>query len=258
MAKNTYGTGAFLLLNTGDTPHRSENGLLTTLAWDSDKAAASRSRTRSKARSSWRARRSSGCVTSSASSPTRAESEPLAMSVPDSAGVYVVPAFAGLGAPHWDAHARGAIVGLTRGASKAHITRATLEAIAYQVRDVVDAMERDSGVRSSELRVDGGAAANNFLLQTQADILGRDVVRPECLETTALGAAYLAGTGERLLERPRRPHPQLARGTSLLPANVCREARRAVRRLAARSRTREGAPAPAMPAMPPIDLPAAA
>ncbi|MDP9180165.1 MAG: FGGY-family carbohydrate kinase, partial [Chloroflexota bacterium] len=122
-----------------------------------------------------------------------ADSEALATSVPDSAGVYVVPAFVGLGAPHWDPHARGAIVGLTRGAGKAHITRATLEAIAYQVRDVVQAMERDSGVHLSELRVDGGAAANNFLLQTQADILGRDVVRPACLETTALGAAYLAG-----------------------------------------------------------------
>ena len=122
-----------------------------------------------------------------------ADSEALATSVPDSAGVYVVPAFVGLGAPHWDPHARGTIVGLTRGAGKAHITRATLEAIAYQVRDVVQAMERDSGVHLSELRVDGGAAANNFLLQTQADILGRDVVRPACLETTALGAAYLAG-----------------------------------------------------------------
>src|SRR5262249_7483157 len=119
-----------------------------------------------------------------------AETEALATSVTDTNGVYVVPAFVGLGAPHWDPHARGAIVGLTRGANKAHITRATLEGIAYQVRDVVAAMEADSGTHLSELRVDGGAAANNFLLQFQADILGREVVRPACLETTALGAAY--------------------------------------------------------------------
>jgi glycerol kinase len=113
--------------------------------------------------------------------------------VPDSNGVYVVPAFVGLGAPHWDPHARGAILGLTRGANRAHITRATLESMAYQVRDAVEAMERDSGTQLSELRVDGGAASNDLLLQVQADILGREVVRPACTETTALGAAYLAG-----------------------------------------------------------------
>ncbi|MBI2913822.1 MAG: glycerol kinase, partial [Chloroflexi bacterium] len=124
---------------------------------------------------------------------TSADSEPLAASVPDSHGVYVVPAFVGLGAPHWDPHARGAIVGLTRGATRAHLVRATLEAMAYQTRDVIEAVEAGSGVALSELRVDGGAAANNLLLQVQADILGRDVVRPAVLETTALGAAYLAG-----------------------------------------------------------------
>jgi glycerol kinase len=192
MAKNTYGTGAFLLMNTGDKPPRSQS-LLTTLAWgthgksgDEVTYALEGSVFVAGAAIQW-LRDDLGFFANAA------DSEKLATSVPDSAGVYVVPAFVGLGAPHWDPHARGAIVGLTRGAGKAHITRATLEAIAYQVRDVVEAMERDSGVHLSELRVDGGAAANNFLLQTQADILGRDVVRPECLETTALGAAYLAG-----------------------------------------------------------------
>src|SRR5438552_6707348 len=115
------------------------------------------------------------------------------MSVPESNGVYIVPAFVGLGAPHWDPTARGAIFGLTRGANRAHLTRATLEAIAFQTCDVIDAIEADSGVTLSELRVDGGAAANDLLLQIQADLLGRDVVRPAVLETTALGAAYLAG-----------------------------------------------------------------
>ncbi len=188
MAKNTYGTGAFLLMNTGDRPPRSQS-LLTTLAWglgDVVTYALEGSVFVAGAAIQW-LRDELGFF------PDAADSEALATSVPDSAGVYVVPAFVGLGAPHWDPHARGAIVGLTRGAGKAHITRATLEAIAYQVRDVAEAMERDSGVHMSELRVDGGAAANNFLLQTQADILGRDVVRPACVETTALGAAYLAG-----------------------------------------------------------------
>jgi glycerol kinase len=148
-----------------------------------------------------------------------ADSEALAASVPDSHGVYMVPAFVGLGAPHWDPHARAAILGLTRGANKAHITRATLEALAFQTRDVVDAMERESGVGLKELRADGGAAANDLLLQIQADVLGRDVVRPACLETTALGAAYLAGlaTGfwtdrddvTRNWREERRFHPQL-------------------------------------------------
>jgi glycerol kinase len=122
-----------------------------------------------------------------------AESEAIAASVPDSNGVYVVPAFVGLGAPHWDPRARGGIFGLSRGANRAHIVRATLEAIAFQTRDVVDAMQAEAGVNLAELRVDGGAAANNLLLQIQADILGADVVRPAVLETTALGAGYLAG-----------------------------------------------------------------
>ncbi len=124
---------------------------------------------------------------------TAAEIEALAASVPDNGGVYLVPAFAGLGAPHWDAYARGAILGLTRGATSAHIARAALEAIAYQSADVLSAMEKDAGITLTELRVDGGATANNLLMQFQADVLGVPVVRPKVLETTALGAAYLAG-----------------------------------------------------------------
>lgn len=192
MAKNTYGTGAFLLMNVGDKPVASK-ALITTIAWGLSKGDADEVTY---------ALEGSVFVAGAAVQWLRdelgffanaADSARLAASVPDSNGVYVVPAFVGLGAPHWDPHARGAIVGLTRDAGKAHITRATLEAIAYQVRDVVEAMERDSGTRLSELRVDGGASANNFLLQFQADILGRTVVRPACVETTALGAAYLAG-----------------------------------------------------------------
>jgi glycerol kinase len=125
------------------------------------------------------------------------DSETLAASVPDANGVYVVPAFAGLGAPYWDPHARGAILGLTRGANRAHIARATLEAIAYQTRDVIAAVERDTDIALTELRVDGGAAANDLLLQIQADVLGRDVVRAANLESTAIGAAYLAGLALR-------------------------------------------------------------
>jgi glycerol kinase len=127
---------------------------------------------------------------------TSAESEALAESVPDSGGVYVVPAFVGLGAPHWDSRARGVISGLTRGSGRAHIVRAALESIAFQSKELIDAMEADSGEAVSELRVDGGAAANNFLMQFQADILGKRVVRPADIETTALGAAYLAGIEE--------------------------------------------------------------
>jgi glycerol kinase len=192
MAKNTYGTGAFLLMNVGDKPVASE-ALITTIAWGLSKGDADEvtyalegSIFIAGAAVQW-LRDELGFFANAA------DSAALAASVPDSNGVYVVPAFVGLGAPHWDPHARGAIVGLTRDAGKAHITRATLEAIAYQVRDVVEAMERDSGTQLSELRVDGGASANNFLLQFQADILGRTVVRPACVETTALGAAYLAG-----------------------------------------------------------------
>jgi glycerol kinase len=192
MAKNTYGTGAFLLMNIGDRRVRSDS-LLTTIAWglardgrDEITYALEGSVFIAGAAVQW-LRDELGIIASAA------ESEQLAASVSDSNGVYLVPAFVGLGAPHWDPSARGAIFGLTRGANKAHLARATLEAIAFQTRDVIDAIEADSGVALTELRVDGGAAANDLLLQIQADILGRDVVRPAVLETTALGAAYLAG-----------------------------------------------------------------
>jgi glycerol kinase len=192
MAKNTYGTGAFLLMNIGERRVASQS-LLTTIAWglsgdggDEITYALEGSIFIAGAAVQW-LRDELGIISSAA------ESQQLAQTVLDSNGVYLVPAFVGLGAPHWDPHARGALFGLTRGVGKAHIARATLEAIAFQTRDVIDAVERDSGVGLSELRVDGGAAANDLLLQIQADILGRDVVRPAVLETTALGAAYLAG-----------------------------------------------------------------
>ncbi|MBM3476024.1 MAG: glycerol kinase GlpK [Armatimonadetes bacterium] len=189
MAKNTYGTGCFLLMNTGGEPVASRNGLLTTIAWGLPNGtcyALEGSVFVAGAAVQW-LRDGLGLIS------TAAESETLAASVPDTGGVYLVPAFVGLGAPHWDASARGAIVGLTRGTSRAHIVRAALEAMAYQTADVLQAMEEDLGARLPELRVDGGAAANDFLLQFQADILGAPVVRPKVTETTALGAAYLAG-----------------------------------------------------------------
>ncbi|HET8943492.1 MAG TPA: glycerol kinase GlpK [Dehalococcoidia bacterium] len=192
MAKNTYGTGAFLLLNVGDRRVHSSS-MLTTIAWglpsgegDAITYALEGSVFIAGAAIQW-LRDEMRLIESAA------ESEAVAASVPDSNGVYVVPAFVGLGAPHWDPHARGGIFGLTRGANRAHIVRATLESIAYQTRDVVEAMQAEAGVTLSELRVDGGAAANNLLLQFQSDILGCEVVRPAVLETTALGAAYLAG-----------------------------------------------------------------
>jgi len=192
MAKNTYGTGAFLLMNIGDRRVASDK-LLTTIAWglsrdgrDEITYALEGSIFIAGAAVQW-LRDELGIISSAA------ESQDLAESVADSNGVYVVPAFVGLGAPHWDPSARGAIFGLTRGSNRAHLARATLEAIAFQTRDVIEAVETDSGVQLSELRVDGGAAANDMLLQIQADVLGRDVVRPAVLETTALGAAYLAG-----------------------------------------------------------------
>ncbi len=221
MAKNTFGTGSFLLMNVGDNPPRSQD-LLTTIAWgfpgqngDEITYALEGSVFVAGAAVQW-LRDELGFFASST------ESAALAATVPDSGGVYVVPAFVGLGAPHWDPRARGAIVGLSRGSNRAHITRATLEAMAYQTRDVVEAMERDAGVTLTELRVDGGAAANDLLLQIQADLLGRDVVRPACLETTALGAAYLAGLAVGFWKDPddvsanwredRRFSPQISEG----------------------------------------------
>ncbi|MGI5907300.1 MAG: glycerol kinase GlpK [Christensenellales bacterium] len=189
MAKNTYGTGCFMLMNTGEKPVMSNNGLLTTIAWGVNgkvEYALEGSIFIAGAAIQWLRDE----VKLIDSSP---ESEEWAKQVEDSNGVYVVPAFVGLGAPHWDGYARGTIVGLTRGANKAHIIRATLESIAYQTNDVLSAMAEDSGIKLAALKVDGGACANNFLMQFQADIINAPVQRPVCIETTALGAAYLAG-----------------------------------------------------------------
>jgi glycerol kinase len=189
MSKNTYGTGCFLLQNIGTTPTRSEQQLVTTVAWQRDgrtEYALEGSVFIGGAVVQW-IRDGLGLVRSAP------EIEALASSVADNGGVYLVPAFAGLGAPHWDPYARGTIVGITRGTTSAHIARAALESIAYQVADLLDAMAADSGIALKELRVDGGAATNDMLMQTQADLLGVPVVRPAVTETTALGAAYLAG-----------------------------------------------------------------
>jgi glycerol kinase len=189
MVKNTYGTGCFMLMHTGDRPVASGRNLLSTVACRIDgrtEYALEGSVFVAGAAVQWlrdglRLIRTSG------------EVEALAASVPDNGGVYLVPAFAGLGAPHWDPYARGALFGLTRGTSAGHIARATLESIAFQTADLLEAMEQDSGTPLTELRVDGGATANDLLMQFQADLLGVPVVRPRVRETTALGAAYLAG-----------------------------------------------------------------
>jgi glycerol kinase len=191
MIKNTYGTGCFMLMHTGDKPIVSKNNLLATVAWrlgDRTEYALEGSIFIAGAVVQW-LRDGLGIIQSSG------DIEALAAQVPDNGGVHLVPAFAGLGAPHWDAHARGLIIGLTRGTTRAHIARAALEGIAFQVADVLNAMESDAGIRLKELRVDGGACANNLLMQFQADLLGVPVVRPRVAETTALGAAYLAGLG---------------------------------------------------------------
>lgn len=188
-AKNTYGTGCFLLMNTGETPVFSKNGLVTTIAWGLDGKVTY-------------ALEGSIFVAGAAIQWLRdemrlidyaADSAYMAQKVPDTNGCYVVPAFTGLGAPHWDQYARGTIVGITRGVNKYHIIRATLESLAYQVNDVLTAMKADSGIELAALRADGGASANDFLMQVQADIINAPVRRPACVETTAAGAAYLAG-----------------------------------------------------------------
>ena len=188
-AKNTYGTGCVLLMNTGEKPVFSKNGLVTTIAWGIDGKVTY-------------ALEGSIFVAGAAIQWLRDEmqlidssqvSEYMAQKVEDTNGCYVVPAFTGLGAPHWDQYARGTIVGLTRGVNKYHVIRATLESLAYQVNDVLQAMEADSGITLSALKVDGGASANNFLMQTQANLSDAPVKRPQCVETTAMGAAYLAG-----------------------------------------------------------------
>lgn len=188
-AKNTYGTGCFLLMNTGETPVFSKNGLVTTIAWGMDgkvQYALEGSIFVAGAAIQW-LRDEMRLIDSAA------DSEYMAQKVPDTNGCYVVPAFTGLGAPYWDQYARGAIVGITRGVNKCHIIRATLESLAYQVHDVIRAMEADSGITLTSLKVDGGASANDFLMQVQADFDAAPVRRPACVETTAMGAAYLAG-----------------------------------------------------------------
>ena len=187
--KNTYGTGGFLLMNTGEKPIASKNGLVTTIAWGLDDKinyALEGSVFVAGAALQW-LRDELNLITSVS------DTEYFAGKVPDSNGCYLVPAFVGLGAPYWDQYARGTIVGLTRGVNKNHLIRATLESVAYQVHDVLKAMEEDSGIKLSSLKVDGGASANNFLLAFQADMINAPVLRPSCVETTAMGAAYLAG-----------------------------------------------------------------
>ena len=187
--KNTYGTGCFLLMNTGARPVESKNGLLTTVAASlpgPPQYALEGSVFTAGAAVQW-LRDELGVISSAA------ESREYAESVPDTAGVYVVPAFTGLGAPYWDQYARGMITGITRGFSRAHLVRATLESIAYQTCDICRAMASDARVPLTQLKVDGGASANDFLMQFQSDVLGAQVLRPECIETTALGAAFLAG-----------------------------------------------------------------
>jgi len=229
MAKNTYGTGCFLLLNTGAQAIRSSAGLLTTSAAQhgASEYALEGSVFIGGAVVQW-LRDELGFFQDAR------DVERLAASVLDSGGVFVVPAFAGLGAPHWDPHARGTIVGLTRGSSRAHLARAALEAIAFQTADVLEAMQRDAASTLAELRVDGGASANDLLMQFQADILGVPVLRPKVLETTALGAAYLAGLGVTLWnsrkeinehwELERRFTPQMARGEAAARLAGWREA----------------------------------
>ncbi len=191
MAKNTYGTGCFVLMNTGARPAASSNGLVSTVAWSrpGDTAYALEGSVFIAGAAIQWLRDGLGII------GRASEIDALAGSVPDSAGVHFVPALSGLGAPYWDPRARGAILGITRGTTRAHLARATLEAIAFQSAELIEAMAADSGIGLTELRVDGGAAASDVLLQVQADLLGVPVVRPKTTETTALGAAYLAGLG---------------------------------------------------------------
>ena len=218
MCKNTYGTGCFVLMHTGETPVLSQNNLVTTVAWRLDgrpSYALEGSVFVAGAAVQW-LRDEMGLVRSAA------ETEAVAASIPNNADVYFVPAFTGLGAPHWDMYGRGAIVGLTRGTGRAHIVRAALESIAYQSADVINAMSADSGIRTATLRVDGGASANNFLMQFQADILGVNVLRPRVVETTAMGAAMLAGRAVGMWnDRALAALPQSDR--VVVPAMECAE-----------------------------------
>ena len=202
MAKNTYGTGCFMLMNTGERPVQSRHRLISTVAWRLGTKFGGQTRYALEgsvfiggAAVQW-LRDGLGIIKHSS------EVESLAASVPDTGGVFLVPAFAGLGAPHWDPDARGTILGLTRGSTRAHIARAALDAIAYQSAELAQAMHDDAGVPLSELRVDGGASVNNLLMQFQADLIGVKVVRPRITETTALGAAYLAGLAVEFWQSP--------------------------------------------------------
>ncbi len=212
MAKNTYGTGCFMLMNTGKTPVVSENRLLTTVGWTLEKSdyMLEGSVFTAGATIQW-LRDGMGMINQAS------EVEALASGVTDTGGVMFVPAFAGLGAPYWDPYARGTIIGLSRGTTKAHIARAALEAIAYQSADILDAMQKDAGIPLLELRVDGGSSRNDFLMQFQADILGVAVVRPVVTETTALGAAYLAGLALRFWQSTEEIASQWRADTTFLP-----------------------------------------
>ncbi len=214
MVKNTYGTGCFMLMNTGTKPIASKNNLLTTVAWrvgGRTEYAIEGSIFIAGAVVQW-LRDGLGLIKSSP------EVEALAAQVPDNGGAYLVPAFAGLGAPHWDQYARGLLAGVTRGTTAAHLARAALEGIAYQVRDVLAAMQADSGIKLKQLRVDGGACANNLLMQFQADVLGVPVVRPRVAETTALGAAYLAGLAVGYWKDPKEIAAQWQADRRFTPA----------------------------------------
>ena len=213
-AKNTYGTGCFLLMNTGHEAIESRNGLLTTIAAGCDDQvdyALEGSVFIAGAAIQW-LRDAMGIIQKSS------ESEALALTVADTAGGYVVPAFTGLGAPYWDQYARGVVVGITRGFTKAHFVRATLESLAYQVYDILKAMEKDSGIELTDLRVDGGACANDFLMQFQSDILNEHVLRPKVIETTALGAAYLAGLAVGYYESQDEIRENWALGRTFSPS----------------------------------------
>lgn len=213
-AKNTYGTGCFLLMNTGEKPVFSENGLVTTIAWGLDgKVNYALEGSIFVAGASIQWLRDEMRLIDSAQ-----DSEYMAKKVSDTNGCYVVPAFTGLGAPHWDQYARGTIVGITRGVNKYHIIRATLESITYQVNDVLEAMKADSGIVLSSLKVDGGASANDFLMQTQADIIQAPVHRPACVETTAMGAAFLAGLAVGYFENQEQIKKIIGGGSSFHPA----------------------------------------
>ncbi len=211
MSKNTYGTGCFLLQNTGTTPARSENHLLTTIAWQvggRTEYALEGSVFIGGAVVQW-LRDGLGLIR------TAADIEALATSVPDNGDVYMVPAFAGLGAPHWDPYARGAIVGITRGTTAGHIARAAVESIAYQVNDILEAIHRDSGIALTELRVDGGASNNNALMQFQADLLGVPVVRPADHRNHRARCGLPGRSGRRLLDVGGRGFTPMARGPAI-------------------------------------------